>query len=32
MHRVKSFLLRQGRRYPGADKGWTDKYALWVFD
>lgn len=30
MHRVKSFLLRQGRRYPGRAKGWTDKFDLWV--
>jgi len=28
--RVKSFLLRQGRRYPGTGSGWTDKYDLWV--
>ena len=26
-HRVKSFLLRQGR-YPGRDKGWSDKFDL----
>jgi transposase len=30
MHRVKSFLLRQGRRYPGKARGWTDKFDLWV--
>jgi transposase len=30
MHRVKSFLLRQGRRYPGRATGWTDKFDLWV--
>lgn len=29
-HRVKSFLLRQGRRYPGRDKGWSDKFDLWA--
>ncbi len=28
--RVKSFLLRQGRRYPGRDKGWSDKFDLWA--
>jgi transposase len=30
MHRMKSFLLPQGRRYPGKAKGWTDKYDKWV--
>jgi transposase len=30
MHRVKSFLLRQGRRYPAKTKGWTDKYDKWI--
>jgi len=30
MHRMKSFLLRQGRRYPSKTKGWTDKYHKWV--
>lgn len=29
-HRVKSFLLRQGRRYPGKGRGWTGKYETWV--
>jgi len=29
-HRVKSFLLRQGRRYPGRDRGWSDKFDLWA--
>ena len=29
-HRVKAFLLRQGRRYPGRDKGWSDKFDLWA--
>jgi len=29
-HRVNSFLLRQGRRYPGQDKGWSDKFDLWA--
>ncbi len=29
-HRVKGFLLRQGRRYPGRDKGWSDKFDLWA--
>lgn len=28
--RVRGFLLRQGRRYPGASRGWSDKYDLWV--
>jgi transposase len=28
--RVKGFLLRQGRRYPGSSRGWTDKYDVWV--
>jgi transposase len=27
-HRVKGFLLRQGRRYPGRDKGWSDKFPV----
>ena len=30
MHRMKSFLLRQGRRYPSKTKGWTDKYDKWI--
>lgn len=30
MRRVKSFLLRQGRRYPGQARGWTTKYDKWV--
>ena len=29
-HRVKAFMLRQGRRYPGRDKGWSDKFDLWA--
>ena len=29
-HRIKAFLLRQGRRYPGRDKGWSDKFDLWA--
>jgi len=29
-HRVKSFLLRQGRLYPGRDKGWSDRFDLWA--
>lgn len=29
-HRAKAFLLRQGRRYPGRDKGWSDKFDLWA--
>ena len=28
--RVKGFLLRQGRRFPGSSRGWSDKYDLWV--
>src|SRR4029450_325210 len=28
--RVKGFLLRHGRRYPGSSRGWTDKYDVWV--
>src|SRR6266540_4993758 len=30
MHRMKSFLLRQGRRYPAKTKGWTDKFDKWI--
>jgi transposase len=30
MHRMKSFILRQGRRYPAKAKGWTDKYDKWI--
>lgn len=30
MRRMKSFLLRQGRRYPRQAQGWTDKYDKWV--
>jgi transposase len=28
--RIKSFLLRQGRRYPGHDRGWSNKFDAWV--
>lgn len=28
--RTKSFLLRQGRRYPGNSTGWTAKFDAWV--
>jgi transposase len=30
-HRLKAFLLRQGRRYPGR-AGWTRPYRRWVAD
>ena len=30
-HRVKAFLLRQGRRYPGR-AGWTRPYRRWLAD
>lgn len=30
-HRVKAFLLRQGRRYPGR-AGWTKPYRRWIAD
>jgi transposase len=30
MHRIKSFLLRQGRRYPRVAKGWTGRFDKWV--
>src|SRR5204862_8255279 len=30
-HRLKAFLLRQGRRYPGRD-GWTLPYRRWLTD
>jgi transposase len=30
-HRLKAFLLRQGRRYPGRD-GWTLPYRRWLAD
>ncbi len=30
MHRMKSFLLRQGRRYPSKTTGWTDKCDKWI--
>ena len=30
-YRVKAFLLRQGRRYPGPD-GWTQAYRRWLTD
>jgi transposase len=30
-YRVKAFLLRQGRRYPGRD-GWTLAYRRWLAD
>lgn len=29
-HRIKSFLLRQGRRYPGKAKGWTRAFDAFV--
>jgi transposase len=28
--RVKSFLLRQGRRFPGSSKGWSQRFDRWV--
>lgn len=28
--RVKGFLLRRGRRFPGSSRGWSDKYDIWV--
>lgn len=30
-HRLKAFLLRQGRRYPGRT-GWTQPYRRWLAD
>jgi transposase len=30
-YRMKAFLLRQGRRYPGPD-GWTQAYRRWLTD
>lgn len=30
-HRLKAFLLRQGRRYPGR-AGWTQPYRRWLAD
>ena len=30
-HRLKAFLLRQGRRYPGRE-GWTQPYRRWLTD
>lgn len=30
-HRLKAFLLRQGRRYPGK-AGWTQPYRRWLAD
>ena len=30
-HRLKAFLLRQGRRYPGR-AGWTVAYRRWLAD
>ncbi len=30
-HRLKAFLLRQGRRYPGR-AGWTQAYRRWLAD
>jgi transposase len=30
-HRLKAFLLRQGRRYPGRP-GWTQPYRRWLAD
>jgi transposase len=30
-HRLKAFLLRQGRRYPGR-AGWTQAYRRWIAD
>lgn len=30
-HRLKGFLLRQGRRYPGRE-GWTQPYRRWLTD
>jgi transposase len=30
-HRLKAFLLRQGRRYPGR-AGWTTPYRRWLAD
>ena len=30
-HRLKAFLLRQGRRYPGRP-GWTQAYRRWLAD
>ena len=28
--RIKGFLLRQGRRFPGHSKGWSAKFDTWV--
>jgi len=28
--RIKGFLLRRGCRYPGNDKGWTQRYDRWI--
>lgn len=28
--RIKGFLLRQGRRFPGSDKGWTQQFDRWI--
>ena len=28
--RIKGFLLRQGRRFPGNSKGWSAKFDSWV--
>jgi transposase len=30
VQRLKSSLLRQGRRFPGSDRGWTAAYDRWV--
>ena len=27
---MKGFLLRQGRRFPGSSRGWSDRYDAWV--
>lgn len=29
-HRLKSYLLRKGRRFSGGDKGWSGKFSAWV--
>ena len=28
--RIRSFLLRQGRRYPAARSGWTERFDRWL--
>ena len=30
IQRVKAFLLRRGRRYPGCSRGWSAAYERWV--